>query len=200
MAALDDALKLASKDPPLAFVGLAVAGAKPPQPSIVVKTKGRTLVLPAWTGEEWGWYGRLAFKLASSMPAKEPVGQRSVDRATSNLLALHPAMQSLGTVRPGEKQAFDYYIAANKLVIAASAATAADSRGKMALDAFGSAVVEAPRTLLDAITKDIPREAAKVLNDVFKSAAQGFGLGNLSIGMVLVGGAVLWMFINRKGR
>jgi hypothetical protein len=195
MAALDDALQLASKDPPVGFVALAVAGAKAPSPSIRVVTKGRTIVLPAWTGSEWGWYGQLALALASKLDAKNPVAQRDKDVAAAKLLAIHPAMQALGSALPSEKQAFAYYDAAVRLVIAANAAASGPTRAQLALEAFGSAVVEAPRTILNGITKDIPREAAGILSDIFLSA-----VGGLKAPVLIIGAVVLFLMLNKKGR
>lgn len=209
MPTVADALKLAQKDPVTAYVTLAVVAAHPPSKRLVVRTKGRTLVLPAWTGSEWAWYGQLAFSIAKSLDVANPAVQADKDRAQAKLLALHPAMQTLGDVVAPEKAAFNYYDACVRLVIESVADAAVASRGRLAAEAIGRGFVEAPATIARAVAgafKDFgdlyfriwPREAMKQLRGFFGAVAEGAGLGFLSPTVILVG--LVGLYFITKGR
>jgi hypothetical protein len=210
MPTVADALKLIERDPVVGFVTIPVIAAHPPHASVLISTKGRTLRLPVWSGTEWAWYGQVALAVAKALDVANPAVQADKDRAQALLIALHPAMQALGTVVPPEKVAFNYYTACVKLVIESVADAAVPTRGKLAAQAIGRAFVEAPSTIAHAIADTVkdfgdfyfrvwPREAMKNLRGFFGALADGAGLGFLSPTVILIG-AVLLYYVTRKGR
>lgn len=197
MSDLDDALNLIKRDPVRAFVSIPIIGARAPNPQIVVKLKGRSLVLPDWTAGEWAWYGHLAFDYADSVD-KALAGARLVDRANGRLTSLNQKMRSLGTKdKPTPKDAADYYDAAVRLVIATHVASDSDASGPLFVDAVKASIKEAPAAILAFIFGKpgtaaiaVGKEAARVLDEIFDFAKFGLGL----IAIVAVG----WWLWNHK--
>lgn len=203
MATMDEVLDLARRDPIATFVAIPIAAARPPRPRILVELKGRTLVLPDWTGSEWGWYGDLAIRYADSVD-KARAGVKDVQRANRNLTALRAPMKNLGDSKPDPLHASKFYFATVKLVIAAHVASDKAASGVMFVDAFKESVKNVPTTIGEALAallgaggdviKPIIREAVKITAEVFE---QSIGIG---IGIVLIGLAAWWVWQNsRKG-
>lgn len=212
MATLDDALKLVKRDPPAAFVGLAVTAAQPPAAAIVVPLKGRQLLLPDWSGVEWKWYCDLAVAIAKSQEVKNSAGAADVARALAELAPLATTAATLGASHPTTDQAGAIYTAAVKLVIASNAAATGSTAGELATQAFKTALVEAPQVILDSLkaglekglsnmTK-VQREAARILGEIFIEPIKAIGGGLLAglgpFGIALLAGAA-WFLWGKKG-
>lgn len=201
MSSLDDALAFVKKDPIAGFVAIPIIGARAPRPQILVKLKGRSLVLPDWTGAEWTWYGNLAVKYADSVSVS---ARGRDDRANANrkLTALRGPMQSLGGDKPDPKVAAAYYDACVRLVIAAHVGGDPDSGPKF-VSAFKVAAAEAPQVIGEALAaaltaggdvlKPVIKSALDILSEVFEIAV-GTGLG-----LILLLGFGLYLWSQRKG-
>jgi hypothetical protein len=210
MPTVADALKLIERDPVVGFVTIAVIACHPPAKTLLIRTRGRTITLPAWSGTEWSWYGQVALAVAKALDVTNPVVQADKDRAQARLIALHPAVQALGAVQVPEKLAFTYYDACVRLVIESVADASVASRGRLAAEAIGSGIVGAPRVIAEQLAKAVkdfgdlyfriwPREAMKQLRGFFGAVAEGAGLGFLSPTVLLIGAVVLY-YVTRKGR
>jgi hypothetical protein len=188
MSALDDALNFVKKDPVGGFIAIPIIGARPPRPQIVVKLKGRSLVLPDWSGDEWTWYGDLAIKYADSVSVS---ARGRDDRANANrrLTELRGPMKSLGSSKPAPEAAAAYYDRCVRLVIAAHVGSDSDS-GQKFVDAFKEAVKEAPTVIGEALAAalsaggdvltPVVKEALKIAGQVF-DAALGTSIGLIAI-------------------
>jgi len=198
MATLDDALEQVKRDPIAGYIAIAVIAARPPRPGIVVKLKGRNLLLPDWTQDEWAWYGSLAFKYADSVD-KSRRGAEDVSRANQRLSSL--AM--FGPDKPSPEKAAAFYDAAVRLVIAAHVAGDPETGVKF-VDAFKAqlsnipgTIIEALRTGLTNMTK-VQREAAKIAGEIFSRPVGAVlggllaGLGPLGIALIAGGAYYLW--------
>jgi hypothetical protein len=208
VATIDDALKLVRKDPVGVFVGIAIASAQPPSPGVVVKLKGRTLLLPDWTGDEWLWYCKLASRFAAATDEKNASGETDKSRQLGNLTPHMVKMRQLGTSKPTPGDAAACYTQAVKLVIATNAASTGPTAGDLAFDSFKAGILEAPATVLNALkftlegglsnmTK-VQREAARIIGQIFiepvKALTGGLlaGLGPTGILVLAVGAYYLF--------
>lgn len=213
MATIDDALNLVRKDPVGVFVGIAIAAAHPPNPGVVVKLKGRTLLLPDWNGTEWHWYCDLAAKFAKATDEKNAAGETDKARQLATLTPHAVRMRELGARKPTPDDAAACYTQAVKLVIATNAASTGPTAGAIAFDAFKSGFLGAPQTVLDSLkfvlegglanmTK-VQREAARILGLLFvepiKAITGGLLAGLGPTGILILAGAAYYMF-GRKQR
>jgi hypothetical protein len=201
---IQEALQLIEKDPVMGFVGIPILAASN-SGKVVLKLRGRDLVVPDWNGTEWAWWGNLAFQVAAKQSSNNPTGEKDKQSAVVRLRSLHPAMVGLGTVKPTPPQVADYYDRAVRLVIASNAAASGPTRGRLAAEAFGEAFVQAPATIvaalkdvleksIDLFLKDMPRAAASILSELFGKTGSGLLTGVLSsgIGPIVVIGLGLW--------
>jgi hypothetical protein len=199
--ALDEALELVKRDPIAGFVAIPIIGARAPRPQVIVKLKGRSLILPDWTGAEWAWYGGLAFRFADSVD-KAREGIRLVENANRKLTPLHLEMKSLALSKPTPAKAAAYYDATVRLVIAANVASDQSVSGPLFVTAFKESLREVPKTIGEAlaavlsaggdVVKPIIRESIKIAADVFDHAI------GTSIGLILIVGLGLWLWSKSK--
>jgi hypothetical protein len=219
MASLDDALKAVAKDPPAGFVAIAVAAAQPPAKAIVVKLKGRTLLLPDWGGTEWLWFLDLAIAIAKSQPSKDDDSAfgRAKVRAQAVATDLRTrsagARASLDASHPSADLALEFYNDAVNLVLASNAAATGPTAGELAADAFKFGLVNAPATIATALkfafeggltnmTK-VQGEAAKILGELFArplAAVTGGLLSGLGpFGVLALAAGAYYLFGRKKG-
>lgn len=215
MATIEDVLKQIERDPVIGFVSIPIAATRN-RPTVKIKVKGRTLVLPDWNAREWLWWGRLALAIAQSQDAKNEAGRRDKETAAKRFAGPFNAMELLGTAddeeTPPIERVFPYYDAAVRLVIASHAAARGETRGRLAAEAFGRALIEAPQTIVIALKdvfesagslflKELPRAALDTLKGLFEDAT-GIELPSTSqigtIAIVAVGAWVAWQFFNRR--
>jgi hypothetical protein len=203
MSTLDDALAFVKKDPIAGFIAIPIIGARAPRPQIVVKLKGRSLVLPDWTGEEWAWYGTLAIKYSDSMD-KTRAGFKDVRAANERFTPLFTAMRALGSAKPDPNQAAAYYDRAVRLVIAAHNSGDPES-GTTFVNAFKEAIPNAPRVIGESLAaalsvggdvlKPVIKSALDIMSEVFEIAV-GTGIGLI----LLIGvGLYLWSQSQKGG-
>lgn len=207
---LDDALKLVKADPVVGYVSIPIIAARAPRPSIVVKMKGQTIILPDWNGTEWAWYAQLAIQIAILQPANNGSGEQDKARQLAKLRSELPAITALGSVKPTVKQAGDFYVVCVKLVIASDAAASGPTRGEMAAQAFGASLKEAPFTILSALKdvldngtelffKDMPAAATRIVKDLFGKTVGGIFSGLGGFGPLILIGIGLWAFSKYGG-
>jgi uncharacterized protein YbjT (DUF2867 family) len=188
MSAMDDALAFVQKDPVAGFVAIPIIGARPPKKAVIVKLKGRDLLLPDWTGKEWIWYADLASRFADTVD-KNRAGKLDVEANVKRLAPLYIAMQSVGAGRPTPVAAAAFYDRCVRLVIAARHAGDSDA-GPTFAAAFKDAFVNVPATIGEALAavlsaggdviKPIIRESIKITGDVFEEVT-GIGIGLIAI-------------------
>lgn len=197
MATQEEVLDFVKRDPVAGFVAIAIIGARPPKPRIIVKLKGRSIVLPDWNRDEWRWYGGVAFRYADDVD-KARAGKPLVDRANGKLTSLDSSLPE----HPTPEQAAAYYDAAVRLVIAAHVASDREASGPTFAQALKESILHVPRTIGESlaatlsaggdILKPVVAEALKITAEVFE---QTFGIG---IGIVLVIAAGWWLWNNSK--
>ncbi len=206
----------------MGFVSIAIIGAAPPSPGLIVNLKGRTLLLPDWKGDEWRWYMDLALAIANKQETRNDTAiTASKDRAIATAKSVRVKLlddarvSAANSAAPGSRyspdEAFAIYDAAVRLVIASNAAGAGASKGAMAVEAFKERLLEMPEELRDKfismlqdkrdlLFKVLPKKAAEILKDVFDATAAGLGLSlshPLVIAGILLGGYYLY---NRFGK
>ena len=198
MANLDDVLALLKKDPVKGYVTIAVLAARPPNPAILVKLKGRSLVLPDWDAGEWQWYGKIALDIGARLRIKTMTENRAgdlrgVDRAAAKVKSLMPNR------KPTPQEAAAFYDACVRLIIAARAAADEKTFTEISDESLREASKEIPLTigsviasLLRGPVKDIlipaTKAAAEILVEIFEEVAKS-GLGLI----VVIGlGLYLW--------
>jgi len=210
-ASLNDVVLVAKKDPVAFYVGLAVAAAQPPARAIVVPLVGRRLVLPDWSGDEWAWYGDTANRFAANVEAGNPRAGEDMATQVGLLAPRLEAMRALGAQRPAPADAAAFYDRSVRVVIASANAATAETRGKLAFEAFSEAIPEAPAAILTAIKSTltgglanmtkIQREASKILGQIFsepfKAVAGGLLAGLGPTGILLIAGG-LYLLYGRK--
>lgn len=201
MASMDEVLDFARKDPVATFVAIPIAGGRPPRTRVIVQLKGRSIALPDWSGAEWAWFGKLAFRYADSVD-KARSGIKLVERANQSLTAMDEPMRDLGDKHPSPAFAATYYDAAVKLVIAAHVASDREASGIMFVDAFKQSFKEVPRTIGEAlaallsaggdVVKPVIAEAIKITAEVFE---QSIGIGIGVIALIAIG---VWWWSNKS--
>jgi hypothetical protein len=199
---MDEVVDFVKRDPVAGYVAIAIIGARPPKPRIIVQLKGRSLVLPDWTGNEWRWFGEVAVRYSDAVD-KARAGIDSVRSANRKLTALDQnVMKERGDGKPTPLEASDYYDAAVRLVIAAHVASDREASGATFAQALKEAIPNAPRVIGESlasalgaggdILKPIVVEALKITGEVF---SQTFGIG---IGVVLAIAAGWWLWNHSK--